>query len=274
MGREEPAEGDAAAARAVWAAGDYEPVAARLQPGADALAAEVRRRLGAGRGRRALDVAAGTGNAAAALARDGWSVLATDLVPEMVERGADRTRAEGLDVAWRRADLAAAPVPDASQQVVVSSFGLVFAQDPGAAAAEARRVLAPGGVLALAAWRRDGLVADLSREVAAALGAPDDGRRDSFVWGEEAGERLLTAAGFADVRVARVPLPWRFGSAAELRRFLGEQSPAHAGAVRRLGPARGRALLERLVARHDRWADRRGAVDADGGALVVSALAV
>ncbi|MEJ5915091.1 class I SAM-dependent methyltransferase [Pseudokineococcus sp. 1T1Z-3] len=267
--------GDAAAARSVWAAGDYDVVARRLQPGADALAAAVRARLGPGDGRRALDVAAGTGNAAVALAAGGWQVTATDLVPEMVERGRARTAAADLDVAWHVADLADHPLPDGSCAVVASAFGLVVAADPLAAAVEARRVLTPGGVLALAVWHRRGLVASLTRAAAAALGeqVAGGGAWDSFSWGEAAGERVLHEAGFADVRVDPAPLPWDFSSVAELRAFLGEKSPAHAGAVRLLGPAAGAALLARMVVLHEPWIDRRGRVRASGDAVVVTACA-
>lgn len=286
--RPRPRAADAAAVEDVWGSGDYGPVARRLQPGADALAAVVRRRCGRGRGRRAIDVAAGTGNVALALARDRWSVLATDLAPRMVQRGAERSAAEGLDVAWRVADLADQPVEEASCALVASAFGLVFAGDPRAAAAEAARALEPGGLLALAAWHPTGLVAQTADLVASALDALDDdaagagaGARaartgspaawDAFSWGEEGAVRRLLDPLFRDVRLEAGRLPWDFASRAELRRFLGEQSPSHAAAVRRLGP-RGPRLLDDMVELHAPWTDRSGRVRAALDLVVVSAV--
>ena len=53
-------------------------------------------------GQEVLDLAAGDGNFALACAREGASVVASDLAPAMVERGARRTGEEGYDVEWVR----------------------------------------------------------------------------------------------------------------------------------------------------------------------------
>jgi len=74
-------------AAAVWAMADYRRVAERLMPAAERLAAT----LGVGRGRQAIDVAAGTGNVAVCLQEQGWSVYATDVSARMVELGRART---------------------------------------------------------------------------------------------------------------------------------------------------------------------------------------
>lgn len=104
-------------------------------------------------GDRVLDVACGTG----VLARD----LLDRVRPEGVVVGLDRN--EGmLDVArrtmpaieWRLGLAESLPFPDASFDVVVSQFGLMFFEDRVAALKEMNRVLRPGGRMALAVWDR------------------------------------------------------------------------------------------------------------------------
>lgn len=105
-----------------------------------------------------LELAAGTGavtrGLAAALPME--SVLvATDLNPGMLAvaeaRGAPRP-AGAPDVEWRTADALALPFEDASFDLVVCQFGVMFFPDRPAAHAQARRVLRPGGTYLFSAW--------------------------------------------------------------------------------------------------------------------------
>src|SRR3954464_6822738 len=77
--------------RLTWGMGDYSPISQMLRPAAVALCDACA--VSAGQG--VLDVAAGDGNFATAAAREGASVIATDLSPGMVERGRARSQAEG-----------------------------------------------------------------------------------------------------------------------------------------------------------------------------------
>jgi SAM-dependent methyltransferase len=88
------------------------------------------------RGKDLLDVACGLGELAARAARAGASVTAVDLTAAMHARASRRPE----HVAWRRADCEELPFADRSFDVVVSTFGVIFASDPGRAAAELRRV--------------------------------------------------------------------------------------------------------------------------------------
>lgn len=98
-------------------------------------------RLGPGAGRRALDLAAGTGRVALELARRGWSVEAWDVSPVGLARLAVRAKEAGLQVATRALDLVASPPPE------VAPFELVtvvrFLHRP--LFAELARLVAPGG---------------------------------------------------------------------------------------------------------------------------------
>ncbi|MFM9107755.1 MAG: class I SAM-dependent methyltransferase [Chloroflexota bacterium] len=105
---------------------------------------------------RVLDIAAGPGPVAALAglaAGPAGSVLATDLSPVWESFVA----AEARSVGAANVDFAAMPgealaLTDASFDVVACQFGLMFMKDAGAALAEMRRVLRPGGRLGVAVW--------------------------------------------------------------------------------------------------------------------------
>ena len=103
-------------------------------------------------------------------------------MPALLERGRERAAAEGLAIEFRQADAEALPFADASFDVVVSTFGVMFTPDQDKAAAELLRVCRPGGKIGLANWTPDGFIGQLfktigkhlpppvRREVASALG--------------------------------------------------------------------------------------------------------
>jgi demethylmenaquinone methyltransferase/2-methoxy-6-polyprenyl-1,4-benzoquinol methylase len=103
-------------------------------------------------GMRALDVAAGTCDLGAGLARQvgssGLAVL-TDINREMLARGRDRLLDEGVfgNVAFVIADAERLPFADASFDCVTIGFGLRNVTDKPAALSSMRRVLRPGGRL-------------------------------------------------------------------------------------------------------------------------------
>jgi demethylmenaquinone methyltransferase / 2-methoxy-6-polyprenyl-1,4-benzoquinol methylase len=108
-------------------------------------------RTGLRPGQRALDVAAGTGDLGAGLARQvgpkGLAVL-TDINREMLSRGRDRLLDRGLAQAeFVIANAECLPFPDASFDCVTIGFGLRNVTDKPAALASMRRVLRPGGRL-------------------------------------------------------------------------------------------------------------------------------
>jgi ubiquinone/menaquinone biosynthesis C-methylase UbiE len=98
-----------------------------------------------------LDVAAGTGVGARALAPDVRQVIALDATEAMLALGARETRAAGIEnILFMRGDAAALPFLDDSFQTVLCRFALHHFPDPRGALSEMRRVLAPRGWLGLA----------------------------------------------------------------------------------------------------------------------------
>ena len=103
-------------------------------------------------GQRALDVAGGTGDLAAGMARavgERGLVVLTDINAAMLERGRDRLLDEGLvgNVRCVQANAERLPFPDGSFDCVTIGFGLRNVTDKAAALAAMRRVLRPGGQL-------------------------------------------------------------------------------------------------------------------------------
>src|SRR5712691_10510410 len=96
-------------------------------------------------GDRVLDAACGTGDLAVIAAKSGASVTGLDFSERMLERA--RRKAPELD--WVQGDLLELPFPDATFDVATVGFGVRNVADLAKAIAELRRVLRPGGRLAI-----------------------------------------------------------------------------------------------------------------------------
>jgi SAM-dependent methyltransferase len=107
-------------------------------------------------GDRVLELACGPGGlglAAAPRVAPGGEVVLSDVVVEMTSIAAARADALGLgNVRTRPLDIEQIDEPDSSYDVVLCREGLMFATEPARAAAEIRRVLRPGGRVAIAVW--------------------------------------------------------------------------------------------------------------------------
>lgn len=167
--------------QAMWASGDFAVIGTTLQIVGELLCEGIDLRSG----ERVLDVAAGNGNATLAAARRFANVTSTDYVPALLERGRRRAEAEGLDVTFEVADAEALPYPDAGFDVVLSTFGVMFAPDHEQAAREMIRVCRPGGRIGLASWTPAGFLGQLFRVVAGYV-PPVPGVRSPLLWGTDA----------------------------------------------------------------------------------------
>lgn len=131
-----------------WDAGQYETTAAELEPVAQAVVEQAA--LSATDD--VLDLACGTGNAALLAAARGARVVGVDAAPRLLEVARTRAQTQGIELEVREGDLLALPVDDASADVVLSVFGVIFAADPAKALREIARVLRPGGRVLVSAW--------------------------------------------------------------------------------------------------------------------------
>lgn len=165
--------------QAAWASGDFAVIGTTLQIVGENLAeaADIRA------GERVLDVAAGNGNATLAAARRFARVTSTDYVPQLLEKGAARARAEGLQVEFQEADAENLPFEDNAFDAVLSTFGVMFAPDAERASAELLRVTRPGGRIGLANWTPGGFLGDYFRATAKHV-PPPAGLRSPMLWGD------------------------------------------------------------------------------------------
>jgi len=201
--------------RASWASGAYGKIGVTLQIVGESLCEAVE----IGHGDRVLDVAAGNGNASLAAARRGASVLATDYVPELLEDARRRADADGLAIATEVADAEALPYADDRFDVVLSTFGVMFAPAQESAAAELARVCRPHGRIGLASWTPDSFIGELFRTMGRFV-PPPPGLRPVTRWGSEAGIAELFGDRARIVASTRRSFVFRYASAEHFVEFF------------------------------------------------------
>jgi ubiquinone/menaquinone biosynthesis C-methylase UbiE len=229
--------------QATWASGDFAVIGTTLQLVGESLAEAVDVRAG----ERVLDVAAGNGNATLAAARRFADVVSTDYVPDLLGKGSQRATAEGLDVAFQVADAEALPFADGRFDVVLSTFGMMFAPDQHRAAAEAMRVLRPGGRLGLANWTSEGFIGRLFRVMAVHL-PPPAGLVSPAMWGSVEHLQRLFERHAADWRIERRVFKFRYRSAEHwVQVFRDFYGPTHKAFGALQGQAR-QALKDDMMA--------------------------
>ena len=134
-------------------AGDWESLSADVLGGFD-IDAELVRRVP--EGATVADLGCGTGGLMERLAQRACLVIGVDNAPAMLELARDRFRGTEAEsrISLRHGELTQLPLREAEAQAVVLCLVLHHLPDPVAALAEARRVLAPGGVLLVADFDR------------------------------------------------------------------------------------------------------------------------
>jgi ubiquinone/menaquinone biosynthesis C-methylase UbiE len=192
-----------------WASGDYAVIGTTLQLVGESLAEACELRWD----EDVLDVAAGNGNATLAAARRGCRVTSTDYVSTLLERGAERARAERLEVKFEVADAEALPFEDASFDAVLSTFGVMFAPDQARAASELARVCRPGGRIGLANWTPEGFVGQMFKTLGRHL-PPPAGAKSPSLWGIETYLHSLFGEHAAAIAVTPRWFNFRYRSAA------------------------------------------------------------
>ncbi|WP_377703155.1 class I SAM-dependent methyltransferase [Pseudoduganella sp. UC29_71] len=209
--------------QATWASGDFAVIGVTLQIVGEALAeaADVRA------GEQVIDIAAGNGNATLAAAHRFARVTSTDYVPALLEKGRARAAAEGLAVEFREADAEALPFADASFDVALSTFGIMFTPNHAQSASEMMRVLRPGGRAGMANWTPEGFIGQLFKTIGKHV-PPPAGVKSPGLWGTEAHLQQLFGERAARIGARRKIFNFRYESAAHwLQVFRDFYGPVH-----------------------------------------------
>jgi ubiquinone/menaquinone biosynthesis C-methylase UbiE len=235
--------------QAMWASGDFAVIGTTLQLVGESLCEAVDVEAGSS----VLDVACGNGNAALAAARRGCKVTGLDYVPELLQRAAERARAERLAIEFVEGDAERLPFQDASFDVALSTYGVMFAPDQLQAARELTRVVKQGGKIGLANWTPEGFIGQLLKVVGQHV-PPPPGVASPIYWGTEARLEELFPKVRA-LRATRKHFTLRYESATHFidvfRRFYGPTYKAF-GTLDAPGQARLAAAISELSARFNR----------------------
>ncbi|KVW92407.1 MAG: class I SAM-dependent methyltransferase [Polaromonas sp.] len=192
---------------AAWSSGDYAVVGTTLQIVGENLCEALDLRAG----ERVLDVAAGNGNATLAAARRWCDVVSTDYVGALLERGKARASAEGLAVQFEEADAENLPYADASFDVVLSTFGVMFTPNQERAASELARVCKPGGKIGLANWTPPGFIGQLFKLIGRYI-PPPAGVKSPSLWGTDERLRELFDGRIGTLEAVRQNFVFRYRS--------------------------------------------------------------
>ncbi len=187
------------------------PVRAWLLRELDPRPGETMLELSAGAGATGFEVAGHLG--------DDGRLISSDFASEMVDVAQRRGNELGLrNVEYRVIDAERVGLPDNSVDGVVCRYGYMLVADAARAFAETRRVLRPGGRLALAVWSsaEDNPWASIAGRLLVERGqlpTPEPGAPGIFALADEDRLRMLLGdAGFTSVRVQQVPVTFRFPS--------------------------------------------------------------
>lgn len=199
-------------------------------------------------GHRVLELAAGpgdTGFLAAELIVPGGTLICSDMVDEMLDQARARAAELGItNVEFRTIDAEWIDLPTADVDAVIARFGYMLLADPAAALRETRRVLRPGGRVALAAWtdpEENPWASAPTVELVAmeAIEEPDLDVPNMFAFRDPARIRaLLEDAGFTEIVVEQIPIVYRYPSlddwwdtqldiSTSLAQNVGALTPAH-----------------------------------------------
>jgi len=236
--------------KATWESGDFGRVAKLITPVAEQFMARIELRPGM----RVLDAACGTGNLAVIAARRGCVTSGLDIASNLIAQARERARQESLDIELTEGDVEAMPYPDASFDLVVSMYGVMFAPRPERVVNELQRVVKPGGLIALANWTPTGFIGKMFAVFGRHL-PPPAGVPSPLLWGNETVVRQRFDGAVEELRltrqIARMCFPFEpAGTVHFFRRYYGPTLRAF-DALDAAGQAALMRDLVELQARHN-----------------------
>lgn len=130
-------------------------------------------------------------------------MIASDLTPELLDRGRADSEAAGVSLEWQVADAEHLPFEDDSFDAVTSCVGVMFAPHHQEAADELVRVCRPGGRIALIAWTPGGFIGQMFAVMKPYVAPPPPGAQPPPLWGDIEHVRSLFGDRVTDVRASQ-----------------------------------------------------------------------
>jgi ubiquinone/menaquinone biosynthesis C-methylase UbiE len=237
-------------------------------------------------GQRLLELAAGpgdTGFLAAELIAPGGTLISSDATEGMLEVARERARELGVSSVkfeFKQLEIEWIDLPTASVDAILCRWAYMLTVDPAAGMREARRVLAPGGRLALAVWDRDeenpwstiptdalvqgGYMQPIDRSVSPGIFSLADSERL---------QEMIEEAGFVDVLVESIEVMREYRGFDEFWEESLDLSPSLNVALQRLTEEQREDALRRARSLAEPFTDGDGGLHLPGVSLVASASA-
>jgi SAM-dependent methyltransferase len=228
-----------------------------------------------------LELAAGpgdTGLLAAELISPGGTLICSDVAEPMLDAARERAKSLGIDNAeFKTIDVEWVDEPAASLDAVLCRWGYMFAADHGAAFRESRRVLRPGGRVALAAWDEPAhnpwwteLGAEMLEQ--GLVSPPEPGTPGPFALSRPGYlQGLLDDAGFTDVEISPLELEWTYESFDAYWEMTQDLSRALAAALELTDERGARALTDGMRERLAHYTGDDGTVRLPARPLLATA---
>lgn len=265
------------------AAGGWARQADRLQEAALPISEWMIAHTQPGPGERVLELAAGPGDTGFLAARQiepGGTLICSDASAGMLDVARERAGEQGIrNVEFKQLQLEWIDLPTADVDVVLCRWAVMLTVDPAAALRECRRVLKPGGQLALAVWDTPDVnpwtaiiqhaLIELGHVQPAAPGGP--GMFALSAPGQLTG--LLEDAGFYEIETEAVPIMRHYTGVLDLLGETLDLSRQLAGVWEGLTKDQRRGLREMISAGAQDYTDHNGAMALPGSSLVAAASA-
>ena len=164
----------------VWKLGDYRSISTMLP----SISSHLVNSINVQPGEEVLDIACGNGNTAITAGRIGANVTGIDITQELLELAAEEAKIAQVDgISWREGDAQNLPFEDESFDVVLSTFGHMFAPQPDLVAKEMIRVTKKGGRIGFSTWPPELAIGSIFKVNGKHLPRPANSSPSPILWG-------------------------------------------------------------------------------------------